>query len=402
MPNPYDEEEELPVDEQGLAVPSPVLDMSQIESPPDPMTILPPAPISLPQTSAEKLRSYLDEKYAGDIKDARSQRGTSNLLASIGRGLNTISNSVGAKTNNEGYDAMDKQGEQGVSDVQGDYKIGSANQAKLQDYLRRISADKVRANNFDSLDKWRNSRAATEDQRAKDLARLGEDRNKTYADRTAALSKMGESRLGLQEKGLGLRERGLGLREGSQAAQAAGKFVNDKVMITTNTQLQGLEKGIGLLDAIDAGKLPFSTTMKADLEKDFMQGLTSSGSGSLGQLERVEFTPAVAKYQHILDYMQGYQGDIQAPEFKQQLRTQFQELRKEIQNIQDRRAEKLEKSYGTAYSGNPLAMKAIKENRENNRAPVEAHPQANEALDWAKAHPDDPRAAAILKKLGVQ
>lgn len=158
MPNPYydDEEEEDPqlsgpipptYDADNLSA-SPILDMSQIQSPPPPL-VVPPSAATGPMSNDDKLRNYLEEKYAGDIKDARAQRRNSNLLASIGRGLNTISNSVGAKTNNEGYDAMDKQGEQGVSDVQSDYKLGSDKQKMVRDYLMKKDLMGMKGKSYD-------------------------------------------------------------------------------------------------------------------------------------------------------------------------------------------------------------------------------------------------------------
>lgn len=180
-------------------------------------------------------------------------------------------------------------------------------------------------------------------------------RSSDYGERTKVIDKGNTARIGLAGQSLAL-------RQGNQAAQAAGKFNSDPVVKTSNSQLAQISKGLGRLDDVDSGKVPFSTTIKADIEKDIANVISGGSNSSLGQLHRVEFNPYIAKWQATLDSLKGYQGDINAPEFRQQLRAQLTGLRADIQKIQGKRSGDLQKSYGTAYSKNPLATQTVNEN----------------------------------------
>lgn len=200
----------------------------------------------------------------------------------------------------------------------------------------------------------------TRAQTAKNLqdvnTQLAGTRSQDYNKRTDAIVKNADARVKLAGEGLDL-------RKGAQAAQAATKFNSDPVIKTSNTQLAQIQKGLGRLDDVDSGRVPFSTTIKADIEKDIANVISGGTSSSLGQLHRVEFQPYVAGWQKMVDEINGYQGDINAPEFRQQLRAQLEGLRDDITAIQGSRSGQLHKSLKTAYSKNALASQALDENK---------------------------------------
>lgn len=225
---------------------------------------------------------------------------------------------------------------------------------------------------------------------------LNRERVDAYKERTGAVSDRADRRLDISAAGLGL-------RQGNQAAQAADKFRSDKVMMTTSNQGQQLDKALGRIADIKAGRAKFTTSMKADLEKDLANVISGGTSSSLGQLDRIEFNPFVAKWQSALDKMNGYQGDINAPGYLAQLEQTFSGLKHDIAGIQARRAKYIGDTLGTAYSNNKLASKAIQNNVDMNaqaaKTTAPKNPQLEAAQKWLKENPNHPKAAEVKAKI---
>jgi hypothetical protein len=383
------EEEDLPLVDPELLVDSPVAD--EVRSP----AVLPtPAPV---RGEDDLLKNYFaNQKLQREqLARAEDQANENRFGARLGGALNTIAQAASPKpADNSAFEGMARDANNPVDRIERQQKLDQGGDKLLLNYFMN-----------------KNRAAGASDYRNKKLG-LEEGRLKATQDRNKTLSRMAEQRLKQTERGLGLRQRAMDLRETSTAAGAAKTINNDKVVTMTEQQLNAANKGLGQLDKIDEGKIKFSTTIKADLEKDLANLISGSNSSALGQLERVEFHPYVAGWQEKLDKIRGYQGDINAPEFKKQLRDQFTELRNDILEIQVKRKERLLKSNKTAYSKAPLAAKAMEEAAGISQEPTTEKkkpvgvlpgsplsPQDQAAMKWALENPTDKRAIAIMERL---
>lgn len=196
--------------------------------------------------------------------------------------------------------------------------------------------------------------------------------------------------------------------EQSQRA-AAGRLVpsvtNDNVVKAADTQLSSMQKGLDLIQRIRAGKVPWSVTTKRELESDFAYSLNGRAQQGLGQAERQTFEPYNAAGTEVLSKLRGVQLNFEDPKSKDgylsQLEDQFGGLHSSIKDIRDSRANGLLQNYEAAHAGNKYAQDTIKSLRKG-YAPAQAAANPNqEAVDWLKNNPNDPRAGAIRKKLGL-
>lgn len=276
-----------------------------------------------------------DPQYQG-LKDQASQQ---KLFANLADAGDTIGHAL-AKSNQP---VDNKFYQQIANDADRPLKDYISSRAIVQKYL--TSKDKL------------DQQSDIAKQRIQTQGDLAKSRDEAYNRRTGAMEDIGKGRLALAG-------RGVGIREGNQAAAAATKFNLDPVIKTSNTQLAQIQKGLGRLDDVESGKVPFSTTIKADIEKDIANVISGGTSSSLGQLHRVEFEPYVAGWQSAVDKIKGYQGDINAPTFRKQLRAQLTGLQDDIKKIQASRSGQLHQSFKTAYSQNQLASQTLDENKE--------------------------------------
>lgn len=303
------------------------------------------APQSTQPDSNSVLRQFFARKAAQDQLDANRMTSATDLaeknklFARIGQAASNLGSSIAKadRPNQQPFEDLAKDADQPVQHLKDRMQLQGNQDKILRDYLLRDASLQSRQN-------------------------IASQQGDRYGKRTDAMTKLGEGRLALGQQTVGIRKAGLDLRSGAQAAQAAQKFNGDKVISTSNTQLAQIDKGVGMLDKIDKGEIKFTTSIKADLEKDLANTISGGTSSSLGQLDRIEYKSGVEAAQRMLDYVRGYQGDINAPEFKKQLRAQFNALKQEIQGIQSRRAAQIQKSYGTAYSSNPLATQTLQDN----------------------------------------
>lgn len=103
------------------------------------------APVAPPPDRSALLAQILGQKYADtpEMQAAKDKRNTSQLISGIGRGFNQISAAAGGKpVSNEGYDQMDAQAKQPVTDLINSQKLNSAQQqAAIKSYLTGTKLD---------------------------------------------------------------------------------------------------------------------------------------------------------------------------------------------------------------------------------------------------------------------
>lgn len=141
----------------------------------------------------------------------------------------------------------------------------------------------------------------------------------------------------------------------------------------------------------------------------------SGGQGSFGQLESLRAPTASQTKANVEQYFSDHPIPANMGEF---IFNNLQTLKNEqdiSQNIIDSHHGKMKALHPKAFShpytqegaeGALKAFSSVPDQAANSAqpvgqlAPASVHPEANQAAEWAKAHPDDPRATEILKRLG--
>lgn len=181
------------------------------------------------------------------------------------------------------------------------------------------------------------------------------------------------------------------IRNEQSMRAAAGKIIpavtNDSVVKTTQLQENALDKALGRIRDVKAGKLPFSSTLKSEIESDLAQALSGSTVNALGKQERIEFNPLSAKWENFKGQLLGEQQDIRAPGYLDQLEAGLMGLGGDINTIRTKRANELLGSYSIAHEGNPYAQKTIKSLQGQYKPAQVVAPRASEVSTKTKYVP---------------
>jgi len=203
----------------------------------------------------------------------------------------------------------------------------------------------------------------------------------------------------------------------NQASSAVDKITNDSQLKSHVQRVQGADRILGQLDAAKSGKIVDTNQLLNDINTEYVNLLTGSNNSALGKQERTEYTTMAGNLAATLQKIKGSPESINSPEILNQLETQVRDLKANYQNQIKARGKMLQRS----YSHNPNATQAQQEKiaemsnqfgggQEDSpqglmlgarSAQVASHPQDAAAVQWAKANPNDPRAAAILKANGL-
>lgn len=358
---PMLEEEDLPLLESPDIIPVPVEPDQYDPKAPLPK-VVPETPDSAPDTGhGDVLRDYFaNQKLMRDRLDNAERTSTDNrFLARIGAAANTIGRGMaGVPVDNSAFDQMAKDANAPVERVERQAKVDQSGDRMLLNYF--MNRDKAAA-----LAKYRGENIGIK----KTNADNSKKRTEIYGDAVEEKKRHNKVNESIGQQGVGLRKEGLALREGSQAAQAAGKVADDKVIKQSNMQLAQLDKGLKRLADIISGKTPFTSTIKAELEKDAANILSGGSSSSLGQLQRIEGHFSGEGWQNKIDWFRNYKGDIHAPIYAKQLQDLFKSLHGDLQQIKGDAATRVKGTYGTAYSQNKLATQALDDAVKNSQAP---------------------------------
>lgn len=293
-----------------------------------------------PQGESDILKDYfLNQKMQRQQLNNAETTGTQNRFAArLGGAFNTIGQSMARqKPDNSAFDAMAKDADIPVSQVERQQKLDQSGDKLLLNYF--VNKGKAETMN--------NFKQANLDARGQSLD-VAKDRNRILEKGVDTRTDLGQKRLGLAE--------------GNQALKVGDKYLTDKVMTQASTQLASIDKGLGRIAEIKSGKKPFTTTIKADLEKDLANTISGGTASSLGQLTRTEFHPYSAAIQQKIDKFMGLQGDINAPGYLQQLEDLFTGLQTDISAIKAKRTGEISSRTKNAVSGNKKAVQVIDDN----------------------------------------
>lgn len=304
----------------------------------------------------QDLQSYLLSRANADkqdLLDAQKTAGENRSYARIAQAAANLGAGLAGPQalNQSPFESLASDSEQPVKDLEKRQALQGGTDKVLSSYLLGQARQKQAQASLDQRTQHQGN-----------MEKLSGDKNEILKNFFTGKNQIAAKGVELSSKRLGLQTEGLDLRRGAQAAQAAGHYVNDPVMKQSSTQLAQLEKDLGRLDDIDSGKVKFSTSLNNELQSGLANAISGGTNAALGKLERIEFEPYVAKWQAMKDRLLGYQGDINAPEYKAQLRANIEGLKHDLLAIQANRKAFLKKTYGTAYSKNPLAARVIEEN----------------------------------------
>ena len=371
--SPRMEEEDLPVDADLPVAGGAPTDFDDYAPPPSAPTVPQEPQGAAPEAEpSDLLQRYFKNqaKMQERLSRAEDTASQNRFIANMGGAFSRLAQASSTHApDTSAFDQMAKQADAPVERVERQQKLDQGGDKMLLNYF-------LNKNRADSLDAWRNGKLAQTDRSLGLRDKSIEERGRHNREIEGAVKEgigirregLGERKRhnevteGIGQQNVGMRREGLDTKKGAQAAQAADKFTKDPVIKTSSVQLSQIDKAMGRLDDVESGKIPFSTTLKAEIEKDIANIISGGTSSSLGQLHRVEFEPYVAKWQAVLDKVHGYQGDINAPEFRQQIRAQLSGLAEDLAKIRGKRSKDLQAGYGTAYSKNDVATKTIEDN----------------------------------------
>lgn len=372
-------------------------------------------PVMPEEEDQELVRNFLAKKYGFGpgldntaLQGAQAQAVDDRAGARIARGGATIAEGLtGANLDMQPYEERIKNSDQPVKNIlagreaagkelqyaeaRSEADPGSSENSAFRDYVKQRFPKVGALKNFDGL---------TMGKGGKLLSQLEQGYQKTQA-----ANGMKEAMLGFKrEQGAKTDEyRGTKIKQGQdridlaaggQAAGAVRSVNTDPIMRTSSTQLAQVEKGLGRLRDAASGRVPFSTDMKAEVEKDIANILSGGTSSTEGAVHRTEFQPYVARWQAKLDEIRGYRGDINAPGYMENLVNTLNGLKKDISGIRSKRSHDLNASMKTAYSKNKLATQALDENETLNQP--EAEPETSDIPGLT------PKEAEDLRKLQAQ
>lgn len=198
-----------------------------------------------------------------------------------------------------------------------------------------------------------------------------------------------------------LKREGLGLRADTQASHAADTVHNDKRVLTLTQQLDQLERGRGILDQSTITNQEFN-----DYQQEIQAAIAGASGGALGKLERTEYTTAKGELAALKQKITGQPTDAVPPEIVERLKALADHTREMMARHRTERAEglrrkfrhnpaaesEMEKAIGT-YKGAEAGKGLLPKAGTAATSPLEDA----QAMEWARANPNDPRAQQILQ-----
>lgn len=229
---------------------------------------------------------------------------------------------------------------------------------------------------------------------------------------------------------------GIGTRQDNQAASAVHKIHDDKVIVQMRGQATNIDKGLDTLEGSATHKPSWLEVN--EVAQDYANALSGAKGSSDFKLKQSE-QESFDKY--LGDVIGRAKSDPNQPADDTYINF-YKQFGQRLKSTYDKqlgsRASNLLTGSKTAYAHNPNAFGAMKEAADLYRsggwrndpdvggglmqtgmikpglvptgmvnqgmvqgaAPAQTHPEADAAVQWAKANPKDPRAAEILKRLG--
>lgn len=413
----------------------------------------PPVDSSMPAAQPDKsseVADYLKQKYAdanddSGVKAARQTSGKANLIANIAQGLDTIGRSNAVAHGGEGvntgfYQGLKQQGQQGVEQAQ------AARQAKVQQFLqqntlnRQVAEDAMQKGTYDQQQKaagYLNDRNDPTSQVSKNAVASAHQTFGDFAgidnvikpgmsavevdDALKALEKKSslDNAQDIKKMQLQYQQDMVGDKRNQKQDQVYTDL-NDKVVnFRGNQSVQRAAMGVGsakrALDLIaqypDPNKMPAD---KFGLLNTEIAAVATGGVPTEGSVHNITADTFQSNYSKFLQKVGNQPTGAQLGAFIGQNKAYLQEMMKTNQGlVQDYqrsiytgRKSRISPEQDAEFQRDhpEIFGKAAPEQAPQAAAPgpVPAfqHPDAGAAAAWAKANPNDPRSAEILKRLG--
>lgn len=184
-----------------------------------------------------------------------------------------------------------------------------------------------------------------------------------------------------------------------QANKAASDVDKDPLLKQYSGQVGQIGKAMGILNS--PGALTHQTA--SELAQDMGTILANGRAAGLEQSNKQEYSSAQGALAQAQQWLTGHPQDALPEELRQNLREQFQRLNGAVNQQMSVRATQLK--VGRGYRNNPSAQQALDAKVQSYQAPAQQAPQSGldpddqQALQWAKSNPGNPKAVQILMHL---
>lgn len=199
--------------------------------------------------------------------------------------------------------------------------------------------------------------------------------------------------------------------------KAAQQSVNkDTILSTYSQRADGAKKILNLMTAAEKGDFKSNQAMLGQLNAEISRLETGSQSPGLNAAEKTEMQDSAAKFHDVLDTLTGNVTGVDLSQKFAQAKGMVKDLGNSYldqinnrhdflkaaalpgtEHIFDAKKAQHEKAYGSAFQSEPSGL--VPKGMISGGAQVS--PQDQQAIDWAKSHPQDPRSAQILKLHGM-
>jgi len=196
---------------------------------------------------------------------------------------------------------------------------------------------------------------------------------------------------------------GLDIKRDAQASQAADTIHKDRRVQTLNQQIDQLERGRRILDQPTITNQEFN-----DYQQEIQAAISGAQGGALGKLERTEYTSAKGDWAALKQKITGKPEDAVPPEIVSRLKDLADHTRDMMEKHRANRANELQRNFKHNPEANAEQQKAIQSYQvqpreqgqgmlkpKGNTSPMEDQ----QAMDWAKANPNNPMAKQIMQHL---
>lgn len=237
--------------------------------------------------------------------------------------------------------------------------------------------------------------------------------------------------LGLQKERLNLMQNRFGETQSQNAAKAGKDIEEDPVNREAATARQSLSRGKSLLD----GKSPLTYNNLNAVQQDVISGMTKGGQSSEGKVNREMQESWIGRWNNLKAKAGNYGEDndirTQDPGLYKQIQSLLNEVDTSIAKNMAARTKSLASSYSQTSNKKQRAVvdqkvkqydvpaeppglvgqglvgqQGLVSGAPPQQAPAAAHPEANQAAQWAQANIKNPdkntaaKAQAILQRLG--
>lgn len=189
------------------------------------------------------------------------------------------------------------------------------------------------------------------------------------------------------------------IKQDDQTSRAANTIHNDKRVVQLSQQLDQLERGRRILDQPTITNQEFN-----DYQQEIQSAISGASGGALGKLERTEYTTAQQELANLKQKITGRPQDAVPRELVERLKGLADHTKEMMAMHRSNRAQTLVRPYAHNPDAEDAQRKAAEAYRYEAQPAASANqinPEDQQAIQWAKQNPSDPRSAQILKLHGM-